>query len=84
MVTCDLIYWLSADGYYSPPFHEVYYRIKNQNLFSLQLDEHEKEETVVMRKIRNPIPMFGYGPPSWLGEKLPILPLEKLNVGLQR
>lgn len=60
MVTCGLTYWLSAVGYYSAPYHDVYYRIQSQDLFSLRLAEHEKEESVVMRKIKNPIPMYRY------------------------
>lgn len=60
MVTCSLTYWLSATGYYSAPYHDVYFRIWSQDLFSLRLAEHEKEESVVMRKIKNPIPMYRY------------------------
>lgn len=72
MVTCDLSYWLTAAGYYASPCHDVHYRIQSQNLFSLTLEEHQKEEQVVLRKIKNPIPMFGYGSPTWLGVKLPV------------
>ena len=60
MVSCSLTYWLSADGYYNSPFKHVHYRILSQDLFSLRLAEHEKEESVVMRKIKNPIPMYRY------------------------
>lgn len=72
VVSTDSTYRLSADGYYQTPYHDIYYKMKKDHLFYVELAEHEKEESVVMRKIRNPIPMFGYGPPSWLGTKLPL------------
>lgn len=60
-VTCDSTYWLSAEGYYNPPYHDIHYKLKKDHLFYVELAEHEKEESVVMRKKKNPIPMFGYG-----------------------
>ena len=71
-VASDSTYWLSAEGYYSPPYHDVHYKMKKDHLFYIDFAEHEKEESIILRKIRNPIPMFGCGSPSWLGEKLPI------------
>ena len=72
LVSTNFRYWLTADGYYSLPFHEVGYRMKKDHLIYVELAEHEKEESIILRKVSNPIPMFGYGSPSWLGEKLPI------------
>lgn len=60
LVSTDFRYWLTADGYYPLPFHEVCYRMKKDHLLHVELAEHEKEETVVMRKIKNPIPMYRY------------------------
>ncbi|MGN0847023.1 MAG: hypothetical protein ACI4RA_06530 [Kiritimatiellia bacterium] len=60
-VTDCFRYWLAADGYYSPPFHKMSYRLKRDHLFWVELAEHEKEETVVLRRIKNPIPMFACG-----------------------
>lgn len=60
MVTCDLHYFLTADGCYPCPCRYVYYRIQSQDLFSLTLAEHAKNESVVMRKVKKPIPMIGY------------------------
>ena len=60
LVTTDLTFWLSADGYYCSPFRKAYYKMKKDHLFYVELAEHEKEESVVMRKIKNPIPMYRY------------------------
>ena len=61
MESCSLTYWLSAGGYYNCPSRKVLYRILSQDLFSLRLAEHEKKESVVMRRVRNPIPMYAFG-----------------------
>ena len=60
MVSDGFRHWITAKGYYDVPLHQVYYRIQSQDLFSLTLAEHEKKESVVMRKVKNPIPMVGY------------------------
>ena len=57
-VASDSTYWLSADGYYSPPYHDVHYKMKKDHLFYIEFAEHEKEESIILRKIKNPIPMY--------------------------
>ena len=59
-VASDSTYWLSADGYYSPPYHDVHYKMKKDHLFYIEFAEHEKEESIILRKIKNPIPMYRY------------------------
>lgn len=54
-------YWLTAEGYYPCPFRGVGYELKEDHLYYVTLAEHEKEDAVVMRKIKNPIPMYEYG-----------------------
>lgn len=57
-VSTDFRYWLTADGYYGCPTRNVHYKMKKDYLYYVTFSEHEKEESVVMRKIRNPIPMY--------------------------
>lgn len=71
LVSTDFRYWLTADGYYGYPTRNVHYKMKKDYLYYVTFSEHEKEESVVMRKIRNPIPMFGHGPMTWAEGKLP-------------
>lgn len=59
-VASDSTCWLSADGYYSPPYHDVHYKMKKDHLFYIEFAEHEKEESIILRKIKNPIPMYRY------------------------
>ena len=60
-LTERFIYWLTAEGYYRCPFREVSYELKEDHLYYVTLAEHEKEDAVVMRKIKKPIPMYSYG-----------------------
>ena len=58
LVSTDFRYWLTADGYYGCPTRNVHYKMKKDYLYYVTFSEHEKEESVVMRKIKNPIPMY--------------------------
>ena len=56
----NFIYWTSADGFYRSPFRRGHYKLKKDHLFYVELAEREKEDVVALRRIRNPVPMFGY------------------------
>ena len=52
--------WVMAPGFYDVPSKGVSYKLKKDHLFYVELVEHQKEESLVMHEIRNPIPMFSY------------------------
>ena len=68
-LTEHFIYWLTAEGYYRCPFREVRYELKEDHLYYVTLAEHEKEDSVVMRKVKNPIPMYSFR--TYSGVRLP-------------